>query len=273
MNKLSLIICTVNRITEPINLINSLEKQSIKDFNVVIVDQNKNDNLKDKIINKYPSLKIKYIHDFKLKGLSTARNKAILENYSDYLAFPDDDCTYSSNFIEKILIEIKKEKPKILSVPIMNSQNERIILKKTIDKNLNLYNFWSYTCSASIIVKRDHLILFDENFGLGSSSIFQSGEDSDFILKYIKSNRIKGSKVFKNIYGVYHPNIIFNPKKTYIYGVGKGGVIKKNNLFFLLIIDMIKYLLKYFFIFFDYKKFVTSHQHFTGILKGFISFK
>lgn len=188
------------------------------------------------------------------------------------MAFPDDDCTYSKDLINKVLYVLGEENPMILSIPIINDQNQRIILKKTKDKNLSVFNFWSSACSSSIFIKYDNRIVFDQNFGVGCPTIFQSGEDSDYIYKYIHFNPNE-KKIFRNIDGICHPEIKYDISKTISYAIGKGGVIKKNKLFHFLIIDLIKYLAKLTFILFNFKKFIIAHNHFIGVFKGFIKYK
>ena len=97
----SLIIATINRRKSLSRLLGSLSKQSYKNFEVLIIDQNPSDYLID-IISRWES-ELNIIHkNVPFKGLSRARNYGIKIARSNILAFPDDDCHYESNTLKNI---------------------------------------------------------------------------------------------------------------------------------------------------------------------------
>ena len=98
---ISLIVTTQgNRMDLLIRLLDSLEEQTCSDFELILVDQSADNRVKT-ILSNY-SFSIKHISSEKV-SLSKARNIGILASSGNYLGFPDDDCWYSKDVIEKIL--------------------------------------------------------------------------------------------------------------------------------------------------------------------------
>lgn len=92
----SVIIPTLNRYEYLKDVLLDLEKQSFKNFDVIIVDQTEDFNAE---FYKQFSLKLNVIHQ-KEKLLWTARNNAVKESKADYLLFFDDDSRVEADWIE-----------------------------------------------------------------------------------------------------------------------------------------------------------------------------
>jgi len=95
----SVIIPTLNRYKYLTLVLKDLEKQSYKNFEVIIIDQS--DNF-DKNFYENFNLKIRLIRQ-KEKALWKARNTAILCSISNYLLFFDDDSRVNKNWINEHL--------------------------------------------------------------------------------------------------------------------------------------------------------------------------
>ncbi|HBF4089696.1 TPA: glycosyltransferase family 2 protein, partial [Clostridioides difficile] len=86
---ISLIMPTLNRYDDIYLLMDSLENQTYKNFELIVVDQNDNSKVKE-IVDKYiDKLDIKYIKSSK-KGLSYNRNVGIDNAVGQIIGFPDD---------------------------------------------------------------------------------------------------------------------------------------------------------------------------------------
>ena len=72
---------------------------------------------------------------------------------------------------------------------------------------------------------------FDENIGVGSKTIFQSGEESDFVIRLILEKNI--STYYFSDLCIYHPHLskklIDEKNRINNYAPGKSYVLKKNN--------------------------------------------
>jgi glycosyltransferase involved in cell wall biosynthesis len=97
----SIIIPLYNKERYVENAIKSILKQTITDYEIIIVDDGSTDRSKE-IISKYVSDKISIIDHHKNRGLSAARNTGIKHATSDYITFLDADDLWHPNFLQTI---------------------------------------------------------------------------------------------------------------------------------------------------------------------------
>lgn len=105
MNKITIAICTYNRGEIISEALQSLLNQTVpsSEFVLLIIDNNSTDNTEDILKDfskKFASFRI--IHESK-QGLSHARNRALMECTTDWLAFLDDDAKAHPDWINTIL--------------------------------------------------------------------------------------------------------------------------------------------------------------------------
>jgi len=93
------------------SLINQKKVDSLS-YEILVIDNNSTDNTID-IVNHYCSKykNIKLIREIN-QGLSHVRNRGYLESKSEYIAYIDDDCTASANWVANIINSIKSVEPK-----------------------------------------------------------------------------------------------------------------------------------------------------------------
>jgi glycosyltransferase involved in cell wall biosynthesis len=101
--RISVIIVTYNRPDEAKKAIKSLLNQSVKPFEIIVIDDASSTPLQMKIEDS----RIKLIRFNEERGLSGARNCGISESIGDYLAFIDDDCIATKHWLEEIQKGIK----------------------------------------------------------------------------------------------------------------------------------------------------------------------
>src|SRR5437899_3216197 len=94
-----LVVATVDRTAELKRLLESLERQTHRGFRVLLVDQNEDDRLDD-VLHDHGSLDLVRLRS--ARGLSRARNAALGELRADVVAFPDDDCIYPDDLLERV---------------------------------------------------------------------------------------------------------------------------------------------------------------------------
>lgn len=105
--KISVLVPTLGtREKEIRRLLETLEKQSYKDFEIIFVTQDNHEIVKD-IICKYSNLDIKQI-EMSVKGLSRARNRGLEQALGEIVVLSDDDCWYPANAFEIIVNAFKK---------------------------------------------------------------------------------------------------------------------------------------------------------------------
>lgn len=99
--KFSLIVATVGRTSELHRLLTSLDDQTYKNFELIVVDQNLDDRLENVIASFCDRLTI--IHLTSPLGVSRARNAGIQKITGDIVGFPDDDCWYPHDLLQNVI--------------------------------------------------------------------------------------------------------------------------------------------------------------------------
>jgi len=278
--KISLILCTINRVEEVRCFLNSLLKQKYKNFEVIVVDQNPDKRL-DNILLKYKDT-ISITHIQSEKGLSKSRNVGMKYISGDIVAFPDDDCTYPSELLENIQKFFQENKYNILTGKTIDKETNKIIAGNQVYVHCKLACDKIYGSSTTLFIKLDNIdrkqFKFDEDFGVGAK--YQSEEENDLIFRLL----YQGYKGFydPDINYVYHPptDLDFtNIKRVKERTIGLGAFIAKH--FFTRY--GIKYFIKYnlfrpllglilFFFKGDIIRSKFYFYRFIGIWQGFLSY-
>jgi glycosyltransferase involved in cell wall biosynthesis len=90
--KFSLVLATVGRTQEVARFLDSLARQTYRDFELIVVDQNPDDRLVE-LLRPF-ELRFPIIHLRCERGVSRARNLGPKYVSGDIVGFPDDDCWY-----------------------------------------------------------------------------------------------------------------------------------------------------------------------------------
>jgi glycosyltransferase involved in cell wall biosynthesis len=106
---ISLIVSTYDTdIGDLTRLFDSLIHQTCQDFEVIVVDQNRDTRLLTLCTRTPWPFKVKHIRTPNDFGASRGRNRGIKESVGMVLVFPDDDCWYPSDFLAKGLEMLDK---------------------------------------------------------------------------------------------------------------------------------------------------------------------
>src|SRR5215212_9261375 len=100
----SLVLATVGRTEEVRRLLESLREQTYRNFEVIVVDQNPGDGLTYLLELYRDTLNIRHIRS--AKGISKARNVGLRYTTGDVVAFPDDDCWYAPDLLERVAAKL-----------------------------------------------------------------------------------------------------------------------------------------------------------------------
>ncbi|WP_068268336.1 glycosyltransferase family 2 protein [Caviibacter abscessus] len=229
--KISLILPTLNRTDDLELFLDSLLSQTYKNFELIVIDQNKSNEIKE-IIDKYlGKIEIKYIKSDVL-GISINRNKGLFYRSGEIIGFPDDDCTYAPDTLQKVvnyLIDKQRhiyscrtlEKGKNYGTGVM-FENDCEIKIGNVEKTVKSITFF-------VNIKEDDIYLFDNKLGVGS--IFGSGEETDYILTLLHKG-YKGEYFANDI--IYHPAKKGNYddlNRAYNYARGYGALCKKEVIY------------------------------------------
>jgi teichuronic acid biosynthesis glycosyltransferase TuaG len=206
--------------------IDSVIKQSYKNWHIFIVDDNSTDKSLE-IINSYSYLKNKTVISLKKnKGPSFCRNYAMRISKSKYISFIDSDDSWSENKLTKQINFMEKNKYNFTYTdytPFYHSESKKIIKEKTSLKES--FNFKTFTRNSSIntttmIISRSILntnrfkkvkLLEDYLFKckLLKSNIVAKKLNAD-LATYRILNKSRSSQRLKNIYWLWKINKGYN---------------------------------------------------------------
>jgi glycosyltransferase involved in cell wall biosynthesis len=230
--RFSIIIATINRTEENRFLLKSIATQHYNNLEVIFADQNDDERL-DSILAQYRSL-FPIVHLRSQKGLSRARNEALCFAQGEITCFPDDDYWYPPNLLIGVDRRFR-ENPNIAGFTGRCTDEHGCLSAGGESKRpglLNRHNVWRGGVSATMFL-RSKVIKevgdFDEELGVGSGTPFQSGEDTELLLRAIK----KGFQIqYLPSLVVYHPlpppYFPAAVKRPQLYGAGMGRVLRKH---------------------------------------------
>ena len=115
------------------NAIQSVLKQSYKNWKLFIIDDNSSDNSREVILNYKKDKTIKFFFLKKNKGPSYCRNLAIKKSKSKFVAFLDSDDYWMTNKLKtqiKYMIKNKYSFTFTDYVPILYYKNIKMIIRK-----------------------------------------------------------------------------------------------------------------------------------------------
>lgn len=119
MTLLSLVVCTYNRCGSLYLSLESIMKQTIQDFELIVVDNNCTDDTKAVTYELLKGRRFIYLVEEK-QGLSNARNCGWQNAKGDFIAYVDDDAKLPEDFCEKlknVILNIKPT-PSVIGGPI-----------------------------------------------------------------------------------------------------------------------------------------------------------
>ena len=233
--RFSLIMATLGRTEEPKRFLASLQAQSHRDFDLIVVDQNPDDRLNPILAPYRDRLSILHLRA-KRRGASRARNLGLRHVSGDAIAFPDDDCWYPPNLLARVANHF------------MSNPGLDAITGRTVDVDgkttmgrfgtkpipLDKVNVWARGIEAAIFLRWERVqeVCFDEDLGVGAGTAWGAGEATDYLLQLLE----RGASLYYDPgLIVIHPSLIppydaVAILKAYTYGCGMGYVLKKHKL-------------------------------------------
>lgn len=204
----SIIVPSYERHGQLAQLLACLERQTCRDFEVIIVDQSR---VPWDRANQYPHLDLLYIHT-DIKGPGRARNTAAFYARGEVLAFTDDDCQPMPDWLEKA-------RPYFITPRVIGI--EGVILSDKLDDP----NFRPVTnvgfegigfMTANLFLRREIFMAID---GFDESFEIPFREDTDMAWRALEHGEIP----FGHDVRVYHP-----PQPRHI---AREGAAERNRFF------------------------------------------
>lgn len=236
MPKITLVISTKGRRLVLNRLFSSLSTQTLQDFSVILVDQNREDFLRAPLSKCERG--VDYLHTPNETGISRGRNRGAREADSELLIFPDDDCWYPPDFLERAHALMSGKKLDALTgKPVDPAGNVRGRFE-TDPQWITRKNVWTTQIEWLAVWRRDMFEKvggFDEEVGVGAETPWQSAEGQELMLRVLAA----GGRAW------YDPTLIGHDdgidleavdggllRKVRGYGRGMGYVIRRHRLGF-----------------------------------------
>lgn len=226
--RISLILATVGRVRSVHRFLESVEAQDYPNLEVIIADQNPDDRLSWTLKSFLSTLQV--IHIRTPLGLSRSRNEAWQAMTGEIVAFPDDDCIYPRNLLNRIAAEFTRS-PEIgglAGCPVTMLTRERFRGFPSQPLDFTHENVWQISSSVGLFLRRETVLAvgdFDETLGLGSGTPWISAEDRDYPLRALDhgiSLRYEPSMI------VEHPAPEYdNLYQAYGSGAALGRILRK----------------------------------------------
>jgi glycosyltransferase involved in cell wall biosynthesis len=178
-----LVVATLGRV-EPLGaLLDSLGRQTHRGFRVLLVDQNGDGRIGGVLDG----------HGFDIErltaapGLSRARNAALPHLRADAVAFPDDDCFYPDDLLERVARRLAAE-PTLdgLTGRAVDASGGSSPSWRRDGATLTRDNLWNRAISFTVFLRRgvvERVGAFDERLGLGAGTPWSSGEEIDYLVR------------------------------------------------------------------------------------------
>ena len=228
-DQLSLVVGVFGEARHLPRLLKSLREQP-SGFEVVVVDQNETEWL-CAVLEAFKDLRLTYVRA--PPGLSRARNVGLAVSSGALVGFPDDDCWYPQGLLDRVLERFGRDDSldgmtcRCLDEAGRTAAGEGdhrtgFVTRRTV---------WRRGVSATLFVRRriiERVGAFDPDLGLGAATPFQSGEETDFLLRALS---VGGRFEHRADLSVLHPSppppsASHATLRAWRYGLGMGRVLR-----------------------------------------------
>lgn len=178
----SIIIPVYNVEKYLIECIESLNKQTFKDFEAILIDDGSKDGsgaLCDELVNEYPNLRIKVFHQ-QNAGQIAARQKGMELAEGDYCLFLDSDDTFTPNALQIVTDAVNKYKADI------------VIFNSVRHIGNDYIPFWSHYSNKDLFLEGAELSRF-------YTDVISSNRFNNICFKAIKSSLLKKVDKYQNV--------------------------------------------------------------------------
>jgi glycosyltransferase involved in cell wall biosynthesis len=230
--KFSFILATKDRVKEVDNFIRSLADQAYDNIELIVVDQNEDNRLEGILCES--SISSKIIHLRSEPGLSRARNKGLASAAGDIIAFPDDDCWYPEGLLARVISEFNSQ-PWVDGFTGRSEDGRGQTSGGSFSRRqgrADIRSVWRRGISYTIFLRSAVCAAvgsFDPELGVGASTRFGSGEETDYLIRTIK---LGFNIQYLPQLVVQHANPALYTRnhrsKAFRYAVGMGKVLAKH---------------------------------------------
>ena len=236
---ISLLVPTLgDRKEELSRLLDSLVRQTCRDFEVLVISQDHFREVSELLAGYEGRLTLRHIRSER-KGLSLARNLGLEAARGDVMVLSDDDCWYPDDAVETVAAAFRAcPQMDVLATRIYDPLSDS--LYKAYEKagrQLTRKTDVLSRSSIELAFRREGCLRFDELFGLGATYV--SGEENDFLVRCLKA---KKTVFYQPVTTVYHARKTGRESPAQL--VAKGAFYAKNFGFVISNLVLLRDLLK-----------------------------
>jgi GalNAc5-diNAcBac-PP-undecaprenol beta-1,3-glucosyltransferase len=183
----SVVIPTYNREALLRRAILSVQKQTHKNLEIIVVDDASEDRTAD-VINELDDNRIRYIKHNTCRGGSAARNTGIDFSLGEYITFLDDDDEWMENKVECQLKDVCEYDGVLCSAFIAGQRRSVRSYNKTIVDVNDLKKGFVFSGGTNILFAKTEVlrrVKFDENLNSGQDWDLMIRIASDFSIRYV----------------------------------------------------------------------------------------
>jgi len=227
-----LIVPTLGRSAELARFLDALEAQSYRSFRlIVVVDQGGQAGLEPALAPYRDRIRLQLLDSS--RGLSRARNAGLRPVAGDVVSFPDDDCWYPPDLLQRVAdtLERNPDWDGLAGRTVDESGRSSVMLWQKQPGLITRGNVWRTAITVTIFLRHalvERVGFFDETLSLGSGTPWGSGDETDYVLRALAAGFTLG---YDPSIVVYHesPNPPFSrsaAKRAYGYGMGNSRVLR-----------------------------------------------
>lgn len=240
--KFVLIMSTLGRDEDVRRFLESLDRQTHRDFALYVCDQNDDDRLKAVLASFEGRFPIKVTTS--AKGLSRGRNAALklagreaggVAPDDCCIVFPDDDCWYDDPRLLEEVASALQENPALDGVTARSVDQDGVPSARSspdVEVEITPSNIFvgSMAISYCIFLRKpfvDAVGQFDEALGVGAGTPWGAGEESDYLIRGLRAGR---RLRYLPTLRVRHPrkDALSDAGRFMSYAMGHGRVLRKN---------------------------------------------
>jgi len=185
----SLVVSTKGRGQDLDKLLLSLQSQTFRDFDVLVVDQNGDERLAPSLAKDW-GFPLRRLHRPNDSGLSRGRNVGWRDSRAEFVLFPDDDCWYPSGFLAYAARRLAETGADVLTGRAADDEGRSINGRfEPLAQKVGRDRVWTTQIEWVAVFRRAILQAvggYDERLGVGASTPWQACEGQDIVLRALK---------------------------------------------------------------------------------------
>lgn len=183
---IAIVVSTIGRPRDLDRLLASLDRQTVRASEIVVVDQSDGDATEGVVRSWSGRLPVERLA-CATRGASVGRNVGVRRVGAALVGFPDDDCWYENDALERVVDAFRAHSPAafVAGQLMVEGRRERLRFEAN-PLELNRDNVWRNAIEATTFLRTSVLRdvgVFNESLGVGAGTPWGSGEGTELLLR------------------------------------------------------------------------------------------